>query len=145
MTMRGVTLRLILATGIAVLLAGTVSAFSPRKPAEAAIHEIVASHRSFDHRGNLDPSGQVRFGEKSFLRALFATGVYTDVIFGEDPDGNPGPFVTIVGDFDKPASKFSWDRVTYFSLFEPELGVTVFVPAIEGTHPSLAKCHNLQP
>ena len=79
------------------------------------------------------------------MRALFATGVYTDVIFGEDPDGNPGPFVTIVGDFDKPASKFSWDGVTYFSLFEPELGVTVFVPAIEGTHPSLAKCHNLQP
>lgn len=79
------------------------------------------------------------------LGALFATGVYTDVIFGEDPDGNPGPFVTVVGDFDQPASKFSWDGESYESFFEPDLGVTVFVPAFEADHAGLLHCHNLQP
>ena len=127
---------------LAIVLAVNVST---SKPAEAAIHEIVASHCSFGHNANLDPPGQIRFGEQSFLRALFATGVYTDVIFGQDPDGSPGPFVTIVGDFDQPASKFSWDGVTYEQFFEPDLGVTVFVPAIVPDHPSLANCKNLNP
>ncbi len=74
---------------IALAIVFAVNLSTP-KPAEAAIHEIVASHCSFGHRGNVDPPGQIRFGEQSFLRALFATGVYTDVIFGEDPDGSEG-------------------------------------------------------
>lgn len=135
--------KLILVPIFAIVLAGSFAMVRGTDTADAAIHEIVASHCSFDHNGNLDPPGQIRVGEQSFLRALLATGVYTDVIFGEDPDGNPGPFVTVVGDFDHPSSKFSWDGVTYFSFFEPELGVTVYVPAVEPDHPSLANCHNL--
>ena len=127
---------------LAVVLAVNIA--TP-KTSESAIHEIVASHCSFGHNGNTDPPGQIRFGEKSFLRALFATGVYTDVIFGEDPDGTPGPFVTIVGNFDLPPSKFSWDGISYFSFFDPDLGVTIFIPDIQGDHPSLVHCKNLNP
>lgn len=143
--LRKVTSRLIAATGVAALIVGGSLWLHGAEPTEAAIHEIVASHCSFEHHANLDPLGQIRFGEQSFLRALFATGVYTDVIFGEDPDGNPGPFVTVVGDFDQPASKFSWDGESYESFFEPDLGVTVFVPAVEADHAGLLHCHNLQP
>ena len=141
--MRGIVLRLLPAVGLAALVWGASLVVGVPRSTEAAIHEIVASHCSFEHHGNVDPPGQIRFGEQSFLRALFATGVYTDVIFGFDPDGNPGPFVTVVGDFDQPASKFSWDGVTYESFFEPELGVTVFVPAVEADHAGLLNCHNL--
>lgn len=120
-------------------------------PAPAAIHELVGSHCNGFHDPetapnggkNLDPPGQVRLGEQSFLRALLATGIYDDPIFGEDPDGNPGPFVTIVVN-DHPANKFTWDGTSYMSFTVPELGITAFIPDIEADHPSLENCHNLQ-
>lgn len=113
-------------------------------PAPAAIHEIVSSHCSgHPVEATVDPPGQIRLGEQSFLRALLSTGVYDEPIFGADPDGDPGPFVTIVVN-DHPANKFSWDGESYLSFFEPELGVTVFIPEIVPDHPSLANCHKLQ-
>ena len=110
-------------------------------PAPAAIHELVASFCS-GGQGNVDPGGQTRFGESSFLRALQASGLY-EIIEGEDPDGNPGPFVTINLNDDRPNSKFSWDGETYFSFPDGEL--TVFVPAAEPDHPAFDNCANLQP
>jgi len=115
-------------------------------PAPAAIHELVASHCAGDelpnNMANVDPPGQIRFGESSFLRALQASGLY-EVIEGEDPDGNPGPFVTINLNDDRPNSKFSWDGETYFSF--PFDGLTVFVPAAEPDHPAFENCAKLQP
>ncbi len=126
------------------VVALTTGAFA--LPAPAAIHELVSSHcagHDLPTDAPVDPPGQIRFGEQSFLRALLATGVYDEPIFGADPEGNPGPFVTIVIN-DHPANKFSWDGETYDEFFEPELGVTVFIPAIVPDHPSLANCHKLQ-
>jgi len=115
-------------------------------PAPAAIHELVASHCAGDglpnNMANVDPPGQIRFGESSFLRALQASGLY-EIIEGEDPDGNPGPFVTINLNDDRPNSKFSWDGETYFSF--PFDGLTVFVPAAEPDHPAFEHCAKLLP
>lgn len=46
---------------------------------------------------------------------------------------------------DHPANKFSWDGTSYFSFFDADLGVTVFIPDIQPDHPSLVNCRNLQP
>ena len=120
-------------------------------PAPAAIHELVGSHCNGFHDPetapnelkHLDPPGQVRFGEQSFLRALLATGIYDEPTFGVNPDGIPGPFVTIVVN-DHPANKFSWDGTSYMEIFVPDLGITAFIPDIEPDHPSLENCHRLQ-
>lgn len=147
-------LTLAIAVGVAVAAAFAVTAALSVDESEAAIHEIVGSHCSAHkdggpadkgegHAGQTDPPGLL--SEKAFIQPLFATGVVADLIFGEDPDGNPGPFLTVVLDLDQPASKFSWDGVTYDSFFDPDLGLTVFFPAIEPDHPGLLNCKSLQP
>lgn len=151
--MKGVVLILALPASMALAFALAL-AVSTAGPAEAVIHEIVASHCSAPkdggpadkgegHAGQTNPPGLL--SDQAFIRPLFATGVITALIFGEDPDGNPGPFLTVVGNFDHPASKFSWDGVTYESFFDEELGLTIFFPAIVPDHPGLMNCKNLQP
>lgn len=129
---------------LTVSVALVVGAFA--LPAPAAIHELVASHCAGEglpnNMANVDPPGQIRFGETSFLRALQSSGLY-EVIEGEDPDGNSGAFVTINLNDDRPNSKFSWDGETYFSF--PFGDLTVFVPAAEPDHPAFENCANLQP
>ena len=91
---------------LGIVLATTLVGFSVA-PGSAAIHEKVAKFCS-GGSGNLDPGGQVRFGSKSFLRALQATGIYT-IRFGEEPDGTPNATaVTIDIDYDRPSSSSPW-------------------------------------
>lgn len=144
---------LMLAASFALVAAFAAAMTWLADDSEAAIHEIVASHCSAPkdggpadkgegHAGETDPPGLL--SDIAFIRPLFATGVITELVFGEDPDGNPGPFLTIVV-ADQPALKFSWDGETYVSQFDPELGLTIFFPAIEPDHPGLLNCNNLQP
>lgn len=109
-------------------------------PAPAAIHELVASHCAGGN-ANVDPPGQVRFGEQSFLRALQASGLY-EITFGENPDGDPGDFVTVRLNDDRPNSKFSWDGESFFSFQDGSL--TVFVADAVPDHPAFENCANLQ-
>lgn len=129
---------------LTVSVALMVGAFA--LPAPAAIHELVASHCAGgelpNNDANVDPPGQIRFGETSFLRALQASGLY-EIIEGEDPDGNVGPFVTINLNDDRPNSKFAWDGETYFQF--PFEGLTVFVPLAEPDHPAFENCAKLHP
>lgn len=131
--------RALTVTAIVGLLVGVLAI-----PAPAAIHELVASHCAGEdlpnNMANVDPPGQIRDGA-SFLRALQASGLY-EIIEGEDPDGEPGLFITINLN-DRPNSKVAWDGETYFE-FEFE-GLTVFVPLAEPDHPALENCAKLRP
>lgn len=131
--------RVLSVTTVVALMVGVLAL-----PAPAAIHELVASHcagHDLPNNGaNLDPPGQIREGQ-SFLRALQASGLY-EVTFGQDPDGVPGPFVTVRLDDDRPNSKVSWDGESFFSF--PEGGLTIFVPAAELDHPAFENCAKLQ-
>jgi hypothetical protein len=137
---------------VSLLLASAVS-IGTAQPASAAIHEIVAK---ICGNGNLDPGGQIRFGEQSFLRALQATGVYT-INFGSVPaagatilppgsptTADPGTVaVTVEVDFSQPASKFSDIGPVYFRFVEA--GFTVFLRIGDPDHPAFANCKNLNP
>lgn len=123
------------------MMLGSLLALWAALPAQAAIHEIVASHCSGQGLQTLDPPGQIRFGEQSFLRALQASGAYT-IRFGEEPDGTLNPSaVTVDVDFSRPNVKFS-DAGFYFSFVEPELGLTVFIRAGIPDHPAFEHCSN---
>ena len=127
--------RLITTLGLASALAlGSVA------PASAAIHELVASFCSGGN-GNLDPGGQVRFGEQSFLRALQASGLYS-IEFGAVPDGEDAPTdgslpVTVDVDFSRPNSKFA-DAGFWFVF--PAEGLTVYLRAGVPNHPAFVHC-----
>lgn len=59
-------------------------------PAQAIIHELVASHCSgYPNLATVDPPGQLNERGNSCARALQATGIY-DVRFGEDQGGVVG-------------------------------------------------------
>lgn len=127
--------RILAALGLAgALVLGTVA------PASAAIHELVASFCSGGH-GNLDPGGQIRFGERSFLRALQASGLYS-IEFGAVPAGQPDPLpgttpVTVDIDFSRPNSKFA---DAGFWLVFPAEGLTVYLRAGVPDHPAFDHC-----
>lgn len=133
----------------AVLLAGLTAA-----PASATIHELVGSHCSFDHRGNLEPPGQTPTSfdfDQSDLRALLATGIYDENTVQIDPTTTPLPTVTIVpANIDHPASKFSWDGVTFIGPFPVDIDgdgvddIQVLLPLLVADHPSLSNCKNLR-
>lgn len=144
-------MRILRNTVMTALLAGAISV-GTAVPANAAIHELVAS---FCGNGNLEPGGQVRFGTQSFLRALQATGLYT-INFGATPplgstiiptgDVAPGTTpVTVEVDFSDPASKFSDIGNVYFRFVDADLGFTVFVRIGEPDHPAFDNCKNLNP
>ena len=119
---------------------GSLLALSVAAPGQAAVHEIVASWCSGQFQ-TLDPPGQIRFGEQSFLRALQASGAYT-IRFGEEPDGTPNPgAVTVDIDFSRPNVKFS-DAGFYFSFEDPETGLLVFVRAGVPDHSAFDNCPN---
>lgn len=119
---------------------GSLLALTVAVPSQAAVHEIVASWCSGQFQ-TLDPPGQIRFGEQSFLRALQASGAYT-IRFGEEPDGTLNPdAVTVDVDFSRPQVKFS-DAGFYFSFVEPELGLTVYIRAGIPDHPAFENCPN---
>jgi len=108
-------------------------------PAAAAIHEIVASFCSGGN-GNLDPGGQTRFGERSFLRALQASGLY-DIQFGVAPPGETPPAgqipVTVTIDYERPNSKFS--AAGGWFVFD-EGPFTAYVSAGYPDHPAFEHC-----
>lgn len=117
---------------------GSLLALTAAIPAQAAIHELVASWCSGQFQV-LDPQGQIRFGEQSFLRALQASGLYT-IRFGEEPDGTPNEAaVTVDVDYSRPNSKFD-DAGFYFSFVDPELGLTIYVRAGIPNHPAFEQC-----
>lgn len=119
---------------------GSLLALTAAIPAQAAIHELVASWCSGQFHV-LDPQGQIRFGEQSFLRALQASGLYT-IRFGEEPDGTPNETaVTVDVDYSRPNSKFD-DAGFYFSFADPELGLTIYVRAGIPNHPAFEHCPN---
>ena len=125
----------------ALSLAGMLALVAVQ-PANAAIHELVASFCS-GGAGNVDPGGQIRFGTQSFLRALQATAIY-DIQFGVVPAGQPAPApgtapVTVEIDYDHPASKFS-DASGYFVFIDPEAGLTVYLDAGFPDHPAFEHC-----
>lgn len=136
-----------------VLIAAALLAGLTAVPASATIHEIVGSHCSFDHRGNVDPPGQTPTGfefDQSDFRALLATGIYDENTIQIDPTTEPLPTVTIVpADIDHPASKFSWDGETFDGPFPVDLDgddvfdIQILVPALVPDHPSLSNCKNL--
>jgi hypothetical protein len=120
------------------LILGTLLAMTAAIPAQAAIHELVASWCSGQFHV-LDPHGQVRFGEPSFLRALQSSGIYT-IRFGEEPDGTPNETaVTVDADFSRPNSKFA-DAGFYFSIVDQ--GLTVYIRAGIPDHAAFANCPN---
>ena len=117
---------------------GSLLALTAAIPAQAAIHELVASWCSGQFQV-LDPQGQIRYGEQSFLRALQASGLYT-IRFGEEPDGTPNEAaVTVDVDYSRPNSKFD-DAGFYFSFVDPELGLTIYVRAGIPNHPAFEQC-----
>lgn len=121
------------------LILGALLAMSAAVPAQAAIHELVASWCS-GHFEVLDPPGQLRFGDQSFIRALQASGIYT-IRFGEEPDGTPNETaVTVDADFSRPNSKFD-DAGFYFSFVDQ--GLTVYVRAGFPNHPAFGHCPNM--
>ena len=127
--------RMLTALGLAGALALATVA-----PASAAIHEIVASFCS-GGSGNLDPGGQTRFGERSFLRALQASGLYS-IEFGAVPAGQPDPLpdtlpVTVDVDYSRPNSKFA-DAGGW--LVFPAEGLTVYLRAGVPDHPAFDHC-----
>lgn len=127
-----------------LLLAGVLGALmvmSAAVPAQAAIHELVGSWCSGQGERTLDPVGQTRFGEQSFLRALQASGLYT-IRFGEEPDGTPNPTaVTVDIDYSRPNAKFD-DAGFYVSFVDPEAGLTVYLRAGTPDHPAFQHCPN---
>lgn len=123
----------------AALVVATFTSFSA-SPANATIHEIVASHCSFEHRAELDPPGQTPSSpvlDQSDLRALLATGVFDEnsVRFNTAPtvdtgtpvpgsppgttfwtaplDSQNGALTIVPANIDHPSSKFTWDGSTY--------------------------------
>ncbi|MGH2456918.1 MAG: hypothetical protein ACRDHD_11765 [Candidatus Limnocylindria bacterium] len=127
---------------------GATLALGAALPAQAAIHEIVASWCSGADQGAvLDPPGQTRFGSQSFLRALQASGVY-DVQFGIVPAGQPAPFpgttpVTVEVDASRPNAKV--DAVGGYFVFpvtEGGVSLTVYLSAVVPDHPAFAHCPN---
>ena len=125
--------RLSMALALAALLTASLAV-----PAQAAIHELVASWCSGQFRG-LDPVGQTKFGTQSFLRALQASGMYT-IRFGEEPDGTANPdAVTVDVDYSRPNSKFD-DAGFYFSFTDAAL--TIFIRAGQPNHPAFDHCPN---
>ena len=118
---------------------GSLLAMSAAVPAHGAIHELVASWCSGQGLQTLDPPGQIRFGEQSFLRALQASGLYT-IRFGEEPDGTPNASaVTVDVDYSRPNSKFD-DAGFYFSFVDE--GLTIFIRAGIPNHPAFENCQN---
>lgn len=90
-------------------------------PAQAIVHELVASHCSgYPNIATIDPPGQLNERGNSFARALQATGIY-DVHFGVNQAG-------VVG--------LDFDTFTFGPLPAPSVGedsITVFV---DPTRPS---------
>lgn len=137
---------------LVVLLALTLASMGLAS-GSATIHEIVSSHCSKDHNGNLDPPGQTPAGfefDQSDFRALLATGVYDEGTV-QILDTGPPPTVRIVpANIDHPSSKFTWDGESFIGPIPEDLdgdGVTdilLILPELVPDHPSLENCHNLQ-
>jgi len=122
---------------LALVLAGLAG--SP-VAVDAAIHEKVAAICANGEGHQLEPPGQLRAGDSSFLRALQASGLY-ELRFGVEPDGTPNPrAVTIDVDFEAPASKYA-DAGFYVS-FE-DAGLLIFLRAGIPDHPAFARCARL--
>lgn len=126
-----------------VLTLGGILSLAAALPAQAAIHELVASWCSGNFQ-TLDPNGQERFGTQSFVRALQATGIY-EIQFGVVPDGQPAPApgttpVTIDIDFDNPAAKFS--AAPGYFVFVAE-GLTVYIANGFPDHAAFEHCPNM--
>jgi hypothetical protein len=135
--MRKLTLGTAAALGLAVVI---VSLVTPR-PAEAFIHEIIAAMCRAGGE-EVIPPGQVREGEKSFVRALMATGFITSI-----DDSDP---TKVVIHFDPtiPASKF---KSAGFDLTIPNgagPGVALVLSPLVIPDPDFAahaNCNNLNP
>jgi len=126
---------------LAITLSGLLS-LAAAVPAQAAIHELVASWCSGNFQ-TLDPHGQTRFGTQSFLRALQATGMY-DIQEGVVPEGQPEPApdttpVTVEVDYDHPASKFSAAPGYFVIVVE---GLTVYLSNGFPDHEAFEHCPN---
>lgn len=131
-------------------------------PAQAIIHEIVASHctAQHNHDKHVDPPGQLNEKGNSFARALQASKVY-DLQFGVDQGGVEGlNFVT--GDFGplpspgegeaaisvfvdptRPNAKLGdfmfW---AYFPEETPEGTLHIYLQIYELQHPAFEQCEN---
>ena len=129
-------------TSLALAL-GALLALAAAPPAQATIHELVASWCS----GNfsvLDPPGQSKLGTQSFVRALQASGLY-DVQIGVVPAGQPAPAagttpVTVDIDFSRPNSKFADAGDGFFVFVDGPF--TVYLEAGIPDHPAFARCTN---
>ena len=90
-------------------------------PAQAIIHELVASHCSgYPNIATIDPPGQLNERGNSFARALQATGIY-DVQFGVDQGG-------VVG--------LDFDTFAFGPLPEPGVGEDSISVFVDPTRPS---------
>ena len=131
------------AIALAIMLAVNVS--TP-KPAEAAIHEIIAAlcnggNGQGDH-GEVEPPGQVAEGKNSFLRALIATGFITGFDFSV-----PGQ-VTVNFDVTVPNSKFisAGFDLTIPGGFGPGVDLVLSpLPVPDPNFPAHANCKNFPP
>ena len=125
---------------IALVIVLTVSLAAPR-PAEALIHEIIGA--LCNGGDEVVPPGQVRGGERSFVRALQATGFIESIDFSV-----PGE-VTVNFDVTVPASKFRDAGVGDILIpdgFGPGVDL-VLSPGIEPDpdFPAHANCNFLNP
>lgn len=122
-------------------------------PAQAAIHEIVASHCSGGH-GNVDPGGLARPGP-SIVKPLLATGVYDAVLTdrpGNEVDLSGTGFTNDSGLFtvwfmagdgiNGPQSKVQWDPSDgYFQFIIPG-EAQLIIPAAQFDHVAFEHCAN---
>lgn len=146
---------------VVVVLAAVAALGLMALPANAIIHEIVASHCSPQAHTNpniLDPPGQLNQQGNSFARALQATGVY-DIQFGEAQTGQfgfdvesetlgplPGPAVgtvpvSVFVDNTQPSAKLG-DFLFWVRFVEPDAGLTVYLQIYELDHPAFEHCAN---
>ena len=72
-----------------------------RDSADAIIHEMIGAACNADSVGEITPPGQLRGGQQSFARALFATGLIASLDFSVEGQ------VTVNFDLDVPSSKYT--------------------------------------
>lgn len=149
---------------LAVSALAAVIALMVPAPAQAIIHEIVASHCAAqeNHDKTVDPPGQLNTTGNSFARALQASGVYTFVEgedqagvvglnletgeFGPLPAPPPGELaVSVLVDPERPNAKlgdeFIWVYFRDTELFDEPVNIYVQIYDLE--HPAFENCPQL--
>ena len=143
--------KILLPAGVALAVVLAVNLTTP-KPAEAAIHEIIAALCNGGvgqgDDGEVEPPGQVKEGGQSEVRALIATGFIASIVpTAFDGEGEPIEF-TVNFDLSVAGSKF--ESAGFDLTIEDGFGEGVDLvlsplPIPDPDFPAHAHCKNFSP